>query len=139
MNSSEGQFNHDGLHSARGRTVGTFITNTLKGAVGSARKSFEGRRHRRSRRKSEDIDPLDRAVEIQDHNNHRIRNNNEKRQKTNSVKSVPEPETIDITNSDSDNNDDIVMEDNQIMEVSSYLPFLVALISFSTLLILPSL
>ena len=29
------------------------------------------------------------------------------------------PETIDITNSDSDDEDDIVMEDNQIMEVSS--------------------
>ena len=34
------------------------------------------------------------------------------------------PETIDITNSDSsDDEDDIVMEDNQIMEVSSYFSF----------------
>ena len=49
------------------------------------------------------------------------------------------PETIDITNSDSDNDDDIVMEDNQIVEVSSCFPVLVASISFSTLLILPSL
>ena len=49
------------------------------------------------------------------------------------------PETIDITNSDSDNDDDIVMEDNQIVEVSSCFPVRVASISFSTLLILPSL
>ena len=50
------------------------------------------------------------------------------------------PETIDITNSDSNSDDDdIVMEDNQIMEVSSCFPFLVASISFSTLLILLSL
>jgi hypothetical protein len=49
------------------------------------------------------------------------------------------PETIDITNSDSDNDDDVVMEDNQIVEVSSCFPFLVASTNFSTLLIVLSL
>ncbi|OEU11522.1 hypothetical protein FRACYDRAFT_245577 [Fragilariopsis cylindrus CCMP1102] len=129
MNSSEGQLNHDGFHSARGRTVGTFITNTLEGAVGSARKSFE----------SEDIDPLDRAEELQDHNNHRPRqkkddqlsykqrnrNNNEKYQKTdNSIESVLEQlshskssATVDLCCSD--NEDNATEDDGDNLEVES--------------------
>ena len=45
------------------------------------------------------------------------------------------PEIIDITNSDSDNDDDKVVEDSQIIEVGSCFPFLVASIRFSSFFI----